>query len=87
MGEANQPVQGSGLSRRTTITFYLPEELRSRARAVYRSTSFEEKDSSWSEMLNKALLTEIGRREAIYNDGVPFTGRDDPLPPGRPIGL
>ncbi|GAB3582891.1 hypothetical protein GCM10027406_26330 [Leifsonia lichenia] len=77
----------TGLSRRTTITFYLTDGLRNRARAAYRSTSFDEKDSSWSEMLNKALITEIERRESLYNDGVEFTGNDEPLTPGRPIGF
>lgn len=74
-------------AKRTTITFYLTEGLRNRARAAYRSTSFEEKDSSWSEMLNKALLAEVERREAEYNDGEKFTGNDEPLSPGRPIGF
>ncbi|WP_176714751.1 ParB family protein [Leifsonia xyli] len=74
-------------AKRTTITFYLSEGLRNRARAAYRSTSFEEKDSSWSEMLNKALLAEVERREAAYNDGEKFTGTDEPLSPGRPIGF
>jgi hypothetical protein len=72
-------------SPRTTITFYLPEVLRSRARAAYRSTSFEEKDSSWSEMLNKALLAEVQRREDAHNAGEMFAGNDEPLTPGRPI--
>ncbi|MGJ4845657.1 ParB family protein [Leifsonia sp. Le1] len=77
----------TGLSRRTTITFYLTEGLRNRARSAYRATSFEEKDSSWSEMLNKALVAEIERREAAYNDGTEFAGSDEPLTPGRPIGF
>lgn len=74
-------------SPRTTITFYLPEGLRSRARAAYRSTSFEEKDSSWSEMLNKALLAEVQRREDAHNAGEMFAGNDEPLTPGRPIAF
>lgn len=77
----------TGLSRRTTITFYLTEGLRNRARAAYRSTSFAEKDSSWSEMLNKALIAEVTRREAAHNDGAEFAGNDEPLTPGRPIGF
>ncbi|MFF1876740.1 hypothetical protein [Leifsonia sp. NPDC058230] len=72
-------------SRRTTITFYLPEGLRTRARAAFRSTSFDEQDSSWSEMMNKALLAEVQRREDIHNAGQVFPGSDDPLTPGRPI--
>jgi hypothetical protein len=74
-------------AKRTTVTFYLSETLRNRARAAYRSTSFDEKDTSWSEMLNKALIAEVERREAAYNRGEHFTASDDPLTPGRPIGF
>jgi hypothetical protein len=38
-------------------------------------------------MLNKALLAEVERREAEYNDGRVFVGNDKPLTPGRPIGF
>lgn len=74
-------------SRRTSVTFYLTEGLRSRARTAYRSTSFAEKDSSWSEMLNKALLAEVERREHAHNAGEAFAGTDEPLSAGRPIGF
>lgn len=74
-------------SRRTTITFYLTQDLRNRARAAYRSTSFAEKDTSWSEMLTKALLTEVERRERDHNGGAEFSGGAEPLSPGRPIGF
>ena len=77
----------TSMSPRTTITFYLPECLRNRARATYRSTSFEEEDSSWSEMLNKALLAEVQRREDAHNAGEVFSGNDEPLTPGRPIAF
>lgn len=73
--------------RRTTITFYLSETLRNRARSAYRATSFAERDSSWSEMLNKALLAEVERRELEHNDGELFVASDEPLTPGRPIGF
>ncbi|WP_431278963.1 ParB family protein [Leifsonia poae] len=71
---------------RVSITFYLVEGLRDRARAAYRSTSIEEQDRSWSEMLAKALLAEVQRRENEYNAGEPFAGGDEPLSPGRPLG-
>lgn len=77
----------AGPARRTSVTFYLSEGLRNRARAAYRSTSFEEQDSSWSEMINKALIAEVERREAEYNSGRTFTASDEPLAPGRPIGF
>lgn len=80
---------GSAADRRhrTTITFYLTESLRNRARSVYRATSFAERDSSWSEMLTKALLAEVERRELAHNGGEPFAVSDEPLAPGRPIGF
>lgn len=74
-------------ARRTSVTFYLSEGLRNRARAAYRSTSFEEQDSSWSEMINKALIAEVERREAEYNSGETFAASEEPLSPGRPIGF
>jgi hypothetical protein len=77
----------SAPARRTSVTFYLSEGLRNRARAAYRSTSFEEQDSSWSEMLNKALIAEVERREAEYNSGESFGASEEPLSPGRPIGF
>lgn len=77
----------AGERRRTTITFYLSELLRNRARAAYRVTSFAEQDSSWSDMLGKALLAEVERRESVHNYGEPFVGGEEPLTPGRPIGF
>ncbi len=73
--------------KRTTVTFYLTDAMRNRARAAYRQTSFDERDTSWSEMINKALLAEVQRRERAYNDGQAFIGNDEPLTPGRPIGF
>ena len=71
----------------TTVTFYLTDAMRNRARAAYRQTSFSERDASWSEMINKALLAEVERRELAYNGGEAFVGNDEPLTPGRPIGF
>ena len=72
--------------KRITITFYLTDAMRNRARAAYRQTSYSERDASWSAMINKALLAEVERRELAYNDGEAFVGNDEPLTPGRPIG-
>ena len=77
----------AGRRRRATITFYLSDVLRNRARAAYRVTSFEEQDASWSDMLSKALLAEVERRERIHNLGERFAGGEEPLTPGRPIGF
>ncbi|MFP3467287.1 ParB family protein [Leifsonia sp. SIMBA_070] len=75
------------VKKRTTVTFYLTDAMRNRARAAYRQTSWDERDTSWSEMLNKALLAEVQRRERAYNGGRVFVGNDKPLTPGRPIGF
>ena len=86
-GDGSGPDERAGGRRRTTITFYLSDVLRNRARAAYRVTSFEEQDASWSDMLGKALLAEVERRERIHNLGEHFAGGEEPLPPGRPIGF
>lgn len=84
-GPASHPERRTP-KKRITVTFYLSDAMRNRARAAYRHTSFSERDTSWSEMLNKALLAEVRRREAEYNGGKAFAGNDEPLSPGRPIG-
>jgi len=86
LDDATAPRQTS-VKKRTTVTFYLTDAMRNRARAAYRQTSFDERDGSWSEMLNKALLAEVQRRESVYNGGDVFVGNDEPLTPGRPIGF
>lgn len=78
---------GAAAEKRTSVTFYLTESFRDRARAAYRSTAFSERDTSWSDMLVKALVAEIERREEIYNDGEEYPGHSRPLAPGRPIGF
>jgi hypothetical protein len=71
---------------RTSITFYLPERLRNRARTAFRATRAEETDHSWSDMLTKALIAEVERREEAHNEGKKFIGTDERLKAGRPIG-
>ena len=42
---------------------------------------------SYVEMINKALIAEVERREAEYNSGETFAASEEPLSPGRPIGF
>ncbi|MFF1571579.1 hypothetical protein ACFVWR_02445 [Leifsonia sp. NPDC058292] len=72
---------------RTSITFYLSETLRNRARTAYRMTCADEADLSWSDLIGKALLAEVERREVMYNDGEEFDGSPERLQPGRPVGV
>ncbi len=71
--------------KNASVTFYIPPELRNRARAAYRATSHLHGDSSWSDMIRKALLAELERRERMHNDGRSYVPDDTPLSAGRPI--
>ncbi|MFF1635176.1 hypothetical protein [Leifsonia sp. NPDC058248] len=71
---------------RVAVTFYIDDDLRRRAKAVYRNTCADERDASWSDMIAKALTTEVHRRERLYNRGRAFEGDAQRLTPGRPIG-
>ena len=67
-----------------SVTFYIPPALRNRTRAAYRATSMAEGDSSWSDLVRKALVAELERREREHNNGGVYEGDDAPLRPGRP---
>jgi hypothetical protein len=71
---------------RVTVTFYIDDGLRHRAKAAYRHTCADEQDASWSDMITKALAAEVRRREGLYNAGRAFEGDTERLTPGRPIG-
>jgi hypothetical protein len=77
------PVLASG--ERERVTTYLDGRLRSRAREAYRATSHLEGDKSWSDFVERAILTEVLRREAGHNDGQEYVGDATPLSPGRPL--
>ena len=67
------------------ITTYLPASLRDRAQAAYKATSHLEGDKSWSAYVERALLTETERREALYNEGEAYEGIRERLSAGRPL--
>jgi hypothetical protein len=69
-----------------SVTFYIPAGLRNRARAAYRATSIFEADASLSDLVRKAIVAEVERREREHNRGAVFVGDDQPLRPGRPTG-
>lgn len=74
----------SPTGRKPSATFYIPEALQARGRAAFRHTQNLEGDDSYSHMVAKAYEAEVQRREALYNDGKPFSG-GGPLPAGRPL--
>ncbi len=70
---------------KSTLTVYVPGDIRARSRAAFKATQRLEGDASYSDMVAKAIATEVARREAAYNEGRPFVGGDEALPTGRPL--
>lgn len=64
----------------------VPGDVRARIRAAYRYTALAEGHRSFSDLISSLLEAEAARLEGQYNDGRPFTGGGDALPPGRPLG-
>lgn len=71
--------------RPLTVTFAIPQDLRTRARAMFRATAQVEGDDSFAGMLCSIIERECERREARYNAGERFTGGEQMLLPGRKI--
>lgn len=69
--------------RHPRITFDIPTDLRTRVRAMFTVTHFEEGEDTFSAMLCNILARECTRREAEYNGGERFKGGERPIPPGR----
>lgn len=70
---------------RVKVSVYLDPNLRDAARAAYRATAHLEQDASWSDMVQKAIATEIERRQRTHNDGDPFPHGAAKLTPGRQV--
>jgi hypothetical protein len=83
--KARQRVSESIPGPKATMTVYVENDVRDRSRAVFRATQHLEDDASYSDMISKAILAEVLRREGLYNEGEPFTGGHNRLPTGRPM--
>ena len=70
---------------RVKVSVYFDARHRDAARAAFRATAHLEGDGSWSDMVEKAVLAEVERRQQAHNDGNPFDGGGDKLTPGRTI--
>jgi hypothetical protein len=73
------------VTERERVTTYQDGRLRARAREAYRATSHLEGDKSWSDFVERAILAEVTRRQAVHNDGRPYAGDETPLSLGRPL--
>jgi hypothetical protein len=66
-------------------SFYLRENTQNRARAAFRATAHLEDDETYSDFAEKAILAEVERREALYNQGNQYSGGGKRLAPGRRV--
>ena len=66
-----------------SVSFYLRPTVRQRSRAAYQATKDVERDHSWSDFIEKAIVAELLRRESVHNDGEHFSGGSANLTPGR----
>lgn len=64
----------------------IPNDVRHRIRAAYRATSVVEGRRSFSDLVTAVLAAEAERLEERYNNGQPFSGGEQALPAGRPLG-
>lgn len=73
------------VTERERVTTYLDGRLRARARKAHQATSHLEGDKSWSDLVRRAILAKVARRESTHNNGRPYAGDETPLSPGRPL--
>lgn len=66
-------------------SFYIRESTQNRARAAFRATAHLEDDETYSDFAEKAIIAEVQRREALYNEGNQYTGGRKRLAPGRRV--
>lgn len=69
------------------LSIYQDPEDTARLRAAYRQTLAASSDRSFSDFINRVLMTEVQRLEAEHNGGQPFQGVGaGEIPTGRPVG-
>ena len=89
---AQQPAEEPARPRRASqskhkLSIYQDPEDTARLRAAYRLVLAQGKDRSFSDFINRVLITEVERLEAEHNGGRPFRGVGaGELPTGRPVG-
>ena len=68
------------------LTADVLDDVRGRARAAYRAAAYFEQVPTFSQFIENAVIAEVQRIEAAYNDGTPFEPVTENLPSGRPAG-
>ena len=88
LGTENENAERRSVSNadlKVKSSFYLRESTQNRARAAFRATAHIEDDETYSDFAEKAILTEVMRREALYNEGNQYSGGAKRLAPGRRV--
>lgn len=69
------------------VSFYQDETRTAHARGAHLYTMAHERRKSLSEFIDNAVMAEVERLEAKYNDGKPFPPvQSGEIPQGRPMG-
>ena len=69
------------------LSIYQDPEDTARLRAAYRQTLAASTDRSFSDFINRLLMTAVEQLEAEHNGGQPFEGVGaGEIPTGRPVG-
>lgn len=86
------PVEPPARARRASqskhkLSVYQDPEDTARLRAAYRQTLAASSDRSFSDFINRLLMTAVKELEAQHNGGQPFEGVGaGEIPTGRPVG-
>lgn len=84
---ARRSAAGTGSKYRPKVSFYQAREDTDRVRGAILHTQITEGSRSLSAFIDHAVMAEVERLEAKYNNGKPFprVGARE-LPQGRPMG-
>ncbi|WP_300345580.1 hypothetical protein [Nesterenkonia sp.] len=84
---AAAPPKKTADGRNRKMTFYLDDDDASRIRGALLHTMAQEGTRSLTDFIHKAVLKEVERLEATYNNGEPFPKvAAGSIPRGRPVG-
>lgn len=70
---------------KTQVTVNVPVSIRDESRAAFLATRNDEGFTSYSDFVARAVADTLARLRSAYNNGAPFAGGDQQLPPGRPF--
>jgi hypothetical protein len=88
--QSASPAEAAPVSTRKAppkLQFDTDEQSAGRIRAAWHYTPVDEKEPSFKLFLQNAVLAEVKRREAAYNNGEPYAPMHQKLTTGPRVGL